>query len=103
MRRAAHVDANHSEIVTALLDAGCIVQSLAAVGCGVPDLLVGVQGVNLLVEVKNPDRTNSATADRESLAKQAAWAKRWKGRAVEIVTTREQALALVARVIMERG
>lgn len=40
MRRAARVDANHAEIVAALRDRGCLVQSLAALGHGVPDLLV---------------------------------------------------------------
>ena len=39
--RAARVDQNHVEIVKALRDHGAFVVSLATVGKGVPDLLVG--------------------------------------------------------------
>ena len=44
MRRAARTDSNHEEIVKALRAVGATVQSLAGVGHGVPDLLVGYQG-----------------------------------------------------------
>ena len=49
------VDLNQTEIVDYLIDKGCSVTSLAAVGKGVPDLLVGYAGYNFLIEVKNPD------------------------------------------------
>ena len=39
--RAARVDDNHVAVVEALRKAGAMVQSLAAVGDGVPDLLIG--------------------------------------------------------------
>jgi len=54
-RRAARVDANHAEIVGCFRACGCDVQSLAAVGCGVPDLLVHQRstGKLWLVEVKD--------------------------------------------------
>ena len=54
MRRAARVDANQAEIVDALRSVGAAVQSLAAVGRGVPDLLVGFRGKLYLLEVKMP-------------------------------------------------
>jgi len=54
MRRAAKVDGNHSEIVELLRFCGYPVRSLAAVGDGIPDLLVGVLHVNVLIEVKMP-------------------------------------------------
>jgi hypothetical protein len=53
-RRAARVDGNHVEIVQIFRDLGCSVLSLAAMGKGVPDLLIGLQGVTWLVEVKTP-------------------------------------------------
>lgn len=53
MRRAAHVDANQKEIVDALRAVGALVTSLAAVGKGVPDLLVKFRGRLHLLEVKN--------------------------------------------------
>lgn len=42
--RRAKVDTTQSEIVQALRDCGCLVQSLATVGKGVPDLLVCTPG-----------------------------------------------------------
>ena len=53
MRRAGKVDRNHAEIVKALRQTGASVLSLASVGKGCPDLLVGRCGINLLLEVKD--------------------------------------------------
>ena len=52
MRRAAKVDGNQAEIVSALRQVGAEVQSLASVGQGVPDLLVGFRSRNFLLECK---------------------------------------------------
>lgn len=52
--RNARTDSNQKEIVTVLRSVGATVQSLAPVGQGVPDLLVGFRGVNYLIEVKTP-------------------------------------------------
>lgn len=52
--RAAKVDGNHSAIVDMYRDGGCSVTSLAGLGRGVPDLLVGFRGQLALVEVKTP-------------------------------------------------
>lgn len=89
MRRAAKIDANQAEIVAALRAVGCSVQTLAAVGAGVPDLLVGVSGVNLLMEVK--------TASGKLTKDQIPWHEQWRGQ-VAIVRTVDEALALVAAV-----
>ena len=59
MRRAARTDDNHSEIVSALRGCGCLVQSLAAVGKGVPDLLVQRNDVLYLLEVKDGNKPPS--------------------------------------------
>ena len=53
------IDANHVEIVKALRKIGCDVISLAAVGSGGPDLLVGIAGRNYLIEVKNGKKPRS--------------------------------------------
>jgi hypothetical protein len=69
-------DDNHAEIAAAFLQAGASVVDLAAVGCGVPDLLVSFAGALHLVEVKNP----SNSYGRKGLNKrQAEWAARWRG------------------------
>lgn len=52
MRRAAKIDATQIAIVKALRKAGCQVESLAAVGRGVPDLLVARAMKIWLVECK---------------------------------------------------
>lgn len=52
MRRAAKTDNNHGEIVRAFEKCGARVLSLAAMGRGVPDLLVSICNRLRLVEVK---------------------------------------------------
>ena len=53
MRRAAKIDGNHTEIVKEFRGyPGVTVLSLAAIGKGVPDLLVAFRGVTWLVEIK---------------------------------------------------
>lgn len=75
MRRAAKVDSNHGIIVAAFQAHGCSVQSLAAVGRGVPDLLVGCAGRNYLVEVKDGSKAKSA---RKLTELQVRWQRMWK-------------------------
>src|SRR3972149_1571025 len=53
-------DANHTEIVNALQAIGASVTSLADVGGGCPDLLVGYRGQNMLLEVKDGRKPPSA-------------------------------------------
>ena len=86
---ASRVDSNQPEIVATLRGMGCSVQHLHAVGKGVPDLLVGCRGVNLLVEVKVD------AAELNDL--QGAWHTKWTGQAV-IIRSSEQAAELVQTV-----
>jgi hypothetical protein len=88
---------NQSEIVTALLAAGCSVQSLASVGLGAPDLLVGLAGVNVLLEVK--DET-AIPSKRALTPEQKKWHDCWKGQ-VHVAESPSQAVAIV-RVMVER-
>lgn len=53
MRRAAKVDANQEQVVSALRAAGATVQSLAQIGKGCPDLLVAFRRSMFLMEVKD--------------------------------------------------
>ena len=59
MKTAAKVDANQAEIVNALRAVGAQVQSLAAVGHGVPDLLVAFRGDWYVAEVKDGSKPPS--------------------------------------------
>jgi hypothetical protein len=85
-RLAAKVDANQAAIVQALRTLGCSVQSLAAQGSGVPDLLVGIRGKNYLVEVKDGAKAPSA---RKLTQDQVAWHAAWQGHPVDIIETVE--------------
>lgn len=85
-RRAARVDDNQTGIVLALRGHGCTVQSLAPVGAGCPDLLVGYRGANYLLEVKQP-RGQMTPA-------QVEWHTLWAG-SVHVVTSPREALAAI--------
>ncbi|WP_310619663.1 hypothetical protein [Flexibacterium corallicola] len=93
MRRAAKVDANQSEIVQALRSVGATVTSLAAVGGGVPDLLVGYRRVNHLLEVK---RETIQPVEKLLTPDQEEFHKFWRGW-LEIVTNADQAIELITR------
>ena len=88
MRRAARTDANHEEIVKALRAVGASVQSLAAVGHGVPDLLVGYLGKTILMEVKDGTKSPSK---RQLTEDQVKWIDAWSGGSVFIVDNVEAA------------
>ena len=92
MRQRAKVDANHRDIVYALRKAGASVQSLAAIGKGCPDLLVGIAGRNLVMEVKDGNKPPSG---RALTADEQQWFEMWKGKVV-IVESVEEALKQMA-------
>ena len=92
MRRAAKVDANHEEVVAALRKAGAFVQSLAGVGFGTPDLLVGYAGVTCLVEVKDGRLPPSA---RRLTPDQLKWHSEWRGGPLAVVCDVESALRVL--------
>ena len=87
--RAAKVDANQIQVVSALRAAGATVQSLAGVGKGVPDLLVGHQGHTLLMEVKDGDKSPS---QRKLTEDQLKWHREWNGGTLAVVDGPEAAL-----------
>lgn len=96
MRRAARTDSNQGEIVAALRAAGCTVQSLAAVGGGVPDLLVADRdGVLILLECKDGSKPPSA---RRLTQEQEAWHEEWRGSPIYVVTDAEEAISVLHRM-----
>ncbi len=92
MRRAAKVDANQEQVVDALRAAGATVQTLAAVGKGVPDLLVGYQGKTLLLEVKDGRKPPS---ERKLTEEQLKWHGAWRGGPLAVVDGPESALRML--------
>ena len=78
MRTRARIDANQVAIVKALRGIGASVRSLAQLGGGVPDLLVGRRGVTLILEIKNgskPASETRLTPDEQKFVNE--WAGQW--------------------------
>ena len=98
MRRAARTDRNHQDIVSEFRRLGCHVVSLAALGSGVPDLLVTIRHRaheyvrTLLVEIKDGSKAPSA---RVLTPDQQGFHKAWPGE-LAIVTSVDDVVALVA-------
>jgi len=90
--RASRIDANHEQVVSALRAAGASVQSLAGVGKGVPDLLVGFQGKTLLMEVKDGKKTPS---ERRLTEDQIRWHGAWNGGPLAVVDGVDAALRML--------
>lgn len=91
MRRAARIDKNHNEIVKALRQVGCSVQSLATIGKGCPDAVIGWRGSNYLVEIKNGSKPPS---QRKLTPDEQTWIVAWKGQ-VTVVGSIEEAFKAV--------
>ena len=84
--RAAKVDLNRAAIVQALRDAGAVVQSLASLGKGVPDLLVSRAQCVWCIEVKGPNG--------KLRPEQIEWISKWQA-PVHIVRTADDALRVI--------
>lgn len=95
MRRAARVDANQRAVMDALQAVGASVQSLAAVGDGVPDLLVGYRKQTFLLEVKDGDKPPSK---RKLTPHQVSWHREWQGAPPDVVESVAQALEAIGAV-----
>jgi len=92
MRTAAKIDANQHEIVEAFRAHGCSVQSLAATGKGVPDLLVGYLHRTHLVEVKDGSKVPS---ERRLTTDQVTWHGSWEGEPVYIASDVGSAMRMI--------
>jgi Holliday junction resolvase len=89
MRRAARVDGNHSEIVDALRKCGASVLDLSRVGEGCPDILVGMLGRNVLLEIK--------TAKGAIRPQQREVLEAWRGEAYIVRSVDEALQAILKR------
>ena len=94
MRRAAKVDANQGEIVRVLRECGATVRSTAAVGSGFVDIVVGYQGRNYLLEIKDGAKVPSA---RMLTPAEQEFHEGWKGQAA-VVESPEQALRVIGAI-----
>lgn len=97
MRRKAKIDDNQNEIVDALRKAGCSVTPTGGVGKGFPDIIVGRNDLNYLLEIKDGNKPPSA---QKLTADQVKWHKRWKGQA-KVVTSVTEAFKAVGLIKIE--
>lgn len=72
---------------------GASVQSLAALGDGCPDLLVGYRGANYLLEVKDQAK---APSHRKLTDDQVRWHGAWVGTVVVVLSPWDALLAVGA-------
>lgn len=94
MRRAARIDSNQPEIVKAARSCGASVQPIHTLGKGIPDLLIGYRGVNLLWELKDGLLVPSA---RVLTPDEIDWHAAWRG-AVTVVSSVSDALEILQQV-----
>lgn len=86
-------DSNHAEIARTFEQLGCSVFDTSAMGDGFPDLVVGLVGLSLLIEIKTPD--GKLTPAQESLI------ERWRA-PIYVVGNVEDVAGLVQRIRRER-
>ena len=91
MRRAARIDANQNESVDGIRRFGATVVSLAAVGNGCPDILVGFRARNFLFEIKDGGKTKSR---RQLTPDQKKFHAEWRGQ-LRVVKSLEEAIAVL--------
>jgi hypothetical protein len=94
VRRAAKVDANHGDISKAARGIGATFQSLAMVGQGCPDAVIGFREKNYLIEIKDGSKSPS---ERRLTAAEAEWHRDWRGH-VAIIENVDQLFALLGVV-----
>ncbi len=102
---AKKVDASHADIVDALRRVGCSVTAIQSSTAGVPDLLVGLCGRTHLVECKpmKLKRDGTQSRDGKPRASQVAWAEAWRGGAIHVVHSAEEAVELANLLRMGNG
>lgn len=85
------IDGNQNEIVKQLRDCGASVLILSMVGKGCPDILVGLNGKNVLMEIKDGKKPPSGQKLTEH---EQVFFDLWKGQ-VAVVKSLDDALALI--------
>lgn len=91
------VDANQTEIVSALRQVGAYVQSLASIGKGCPDLLVGYDETWFVLEVKDG---NQPPSKQRLTPDELEWAEKanQRGLIVYTVNSVERALRVIGAI-----
>ncbi len=91
MRARPRTDRNQSQIVKELRQMGYSVLSLASIGKGCPDILVGKAFMNYVFEIKDPERSPS---ERRLTDDEETFHTLWRGQ-IAVIETTEEALKLM--------
>ena len=76
MRTRARKDDNHQSIIKTFRKLGVSVADTSQLGGGFPDIVVGLRGVNVLVEIKDGKKPPSA---RKLTPAETAFSESWGG------------------------
>lgn len=98
MTHRKRTDKNQRSIVEALRKIGCIVKVLSDSGGGIPDLLIGVEYVTILMEIKTKDNWYGKKGLSET---QSEFLKEWKGGLVLIAYDTEDAINKIQNEITQ--
>jgi hypothetical protein len=93
------VDDNQKAIVNVLRGLGASVQILSEVGRGCPDILVGIFGQNILVELKDGSKPPSA---QKLTRYEQIFFDAWKGQ-VCIINSEQEAIDLITKLRFSDG
>jgi hypothetical protein len=99
MRRAARKDGNQEHIAEVFKEFGFSTADTSALGNGFPDLVVGGNGVNVLIEVKDSAQPPSK---RRLTDKERAFYDGWKG-PIFVIESEEEADACARRLLEIMG
>jgi len=89
--RKARVDDNQTDLVKVMRDLGASVEITSNVHNGFPDVVVGICGVTVLVEIKDGSKPPS---DRKLTPKQVVFHNEFRG-AKTVIETEDQAVTLI--------
>ena len=89
-KRERHADSVAKELDAMFLAWGCSLSVLDGSGDGIPDRLVGLQGVDRLVEYKSPKQALRPN--------QEAFVRLWRGRKPDLARTREDVMRIVGEM-----
>ena len=95
MRVRARKDDNHKEIAAALIKMGASVLDTSQLGNGAPDIIVGFQGANILVEIKDG---NKPPSKRRLTPDEVKFQLSWQGD-YKVVNSVDEALKLLFTII----
>lgn len=85
------IDDNQKQIVKDLRKIGATVQSIASIGNGCPDILVGYRGKNFVFEIKDGNKSLSQT---KLTFLEKKWHDEWNGKVHTIYSANDAILIL---------